>query len=98
MAETDAEERTLELLHLTMIHGVGPQTCRALLERFGSAGKALDASRTELAAVAGVGPKLAERISRARHEVDAAVELSLCVRHGVQRRRTGRAGAIPTAC
>jgi DNA processing protein len=84
VADTHAEERTLELLQLTMVHGVGPQTCRALLERFGSAGRALDASRTELAAVTGVGPKLAERISRARNEVDAAGELSLCMRHGVR--------------
>ncbi len=37
---------------------------------------------TELAAVAGVGPKLAEKIVRARQEFDAAAELALCRRHG----------------
>jgi DNA processing protein len=78
LAESDGEQRLLDLIHLAMTPGVGPQTSRALLERFGSAGRALDASRGELLSVAGVGPKLAEKIARARQDFDAAAELALC--------------------
>ena len=34
-----ADDRLLDLIHLTSVPGVGPQTCRVLLERFGSAGR-----------------------------------------------------------
>ena len=83
MAESEADERLLDLIHLTSVPGVGPQTCRMLLERFGSAGRALSASRAELSAVSGVGPKLAQKIGRARVEFDAGAELALCRRLGV---------------
>ncbi len=58
---TDDELR--DLLCLTMVPGVGPQTCSALLDRFKTAGRALDASMKALKEVDGVGPKLAERIA-----------------------------------
>ena len=71
-----------DLIRLTMVPGVGPHTCRALLERFGTAGRVLDAPTRALRDVPGVGPKLAERIARARREFDAEAELELCRRHG----------------
>ena len=80
MAESDPDQRLIDILHLAMVPGVGPQTSRALLERFGSAGEALDATRGQLCGVAGVGPKLAEKIVRARQDFDAAAELALCRR------------------
>jgi DNA processing protein len=80
LAETDADQRLIDILHLAMVPGVGPQTSRALLERFGSAGEVLDATRGQLCGVAGVGPKLAEKIVRARQDFDAAAELALCRR------------------
>jgi DNA processing protein len=78
-----ADPGLLDLVHLLMVSGVGPQTARALLDRFGSAGRVLDAAKTELSAVSGVGPKLADKIARARQAFDAAAELALCARMGV---------------
>jgi DNA processing protein len=66
-----------------MVPGVGPHTGRALLERFGSAGRALDASASALRDVPNVGPKLAGRIAGARREFDAAAELEFCRERGV---------------
>ncbi len=79
---TDADLR--DLICLTMVPGVGPQTCRALLDHFGDAGRALDASNKSLKQVEGVGPKLAERIGGARREFDAESELALCRDHEVR--------------
>jgi DNA processing protein len=83
LADSVGDDRLLDLVHLTSVPGVGPQTCRALLEHFGSAGRALSASRTELSAVSGVGNKLAEKIGGARLEIDASAELTLCRQLGV---------------
>ena len=77
------EADLLDLICLTMVSGVGPHTGQALLARFGAAGRVLDASSSALRDVPGVGPKLAERISRARRECDAAAELDLCRKAGV---------------
>ncbi|HMB02970.1 MAG TPA: DNA-processing protein DprA [Isosphaeraceae bacterium] len=73
-----------DLVCLTMIPGVGPHTGRALLDRFGTAGRVLDASVDSLRAVPGVGPKLAARVARARRDHDAAAELALCQRAEVR--------------
>jgi DNA processing protein len=83
LAETEADDRLLDLIQLTSVPGVGPQTCRTLLERFGSAGRVLSASQAALSAASGVGPKLAQKIGRARVDCDAAAELALCRRLGV---------------
>jgi DNA processing protein len=79
---TDSDLR--DLVCLTMVPGVGPQTCRALLDHFGEPCRVLGASRESLRAVDGVGPKLAEKISRARQEHDTDAELALCNTHGVR--------------
>jgi DNA processing protein len=84
LAETTSEDDLLDLIRLTMIPGVGPQTTRALLERFQSATRVLDASRMALRDVAGVGSKLAEKIARARQDCDAEAELALCRRMEVR--------------
>jgi excinuclease ABC subunit C len=47
------------------VEGVGPARKRALLRKFGSVKAMREASIEELAAVAGVGPALADRIKRA---------------------------------
>ena len=78
------DEALLDLLRLTMVAGVGPLTCRSLLERFGTPSQVLDASISTLRDVPGVGPKLAEKIARARVEMDAAGELQLARESGVQ--------------
>lgn len=74
----------LDVLRLSMVPGVGPQTARALLKRFGSAGRVLSATISELRTVANVGPKLADKISRAHQECDAEGELTLCRRSNVR--------------
>jgi DNA processing protein len=72
-----------DLICLTMVPGVGPLTGQALLDRFKTAGRVLDASPGDLRGVPGVGPKVAERIARARHEHDPDAELADCRRAGV---------------
>jgi DNA processing protein len=66
-----------------MVPGVGPHTCRALLEQFETPGRALDASLSSLRDVPGVGAKLAEKIRKAREELDGQAELDLCRGRGV---------------
>jgi DNA processing protein len=78
------DQQLLDLLCLTMVSGVGPHTSRALIERFGSPGGVLAASRSELSATSGVGPQLASRIARAREDGDAEAELALCQECGAR--------------
>ena len=80
----NSDERLLDLLCLTMVPGVGPQTSRTLLDHFGTAGQVLSATRKELLDVPNIGPKLAEKIALARQEFDAEAELALCRRLGVE--------------
>ena len=87
MSDTDSpsfSDDLRDLVCLTLVSGVGPHTSRALLERFGTPGRALDASVETLKGVAGVGPKLAEKIARARRDLDVDAELALCRRDGVR--------------
>ncbi len=84
MSEPTHDSDLCDLICLTMVPGVGPHTSRALLGRFGTAGRALDAPVSSLREVPGVGPKLAERIARARRDQDARAELDLCRRAGVR--------------
>ena len=70
MAETDDDQRLLDSIQLAMVPGVGPQISQALLARFETAGRALEASRGELLSVSGVGPKIAEKIARARQDFE----------------------------
>ncbi len=89
------DEGVLDLLRLTMVPGVGPKTCRALLDRFGSPGRVLDAPESGVRDVPGVGPRLAGLIARARREVDAEGELDLCRRTGVRVVARGSDGYPP---
>ncbi len=91
--QTDAD--LLDLLRLTMVPGVGPQTVRALLNRFGSSGRVLSATISELRTVQNVGPKLADKISRAAQECDAEAELALCRRSNVRILPRDRPGYPP---
>ncbi len=83
MAHPPSETDLQDLILLTMVPGVGPQTCCALLERFRTPGRALDASLAALRDVPGVGAKLAEKIKQARRELDIQAELELCRLKGV---------------
>ena len=80
---SDDEELTA-LVGLTMIPGVGPHTCRALLEHFGDAAGVLRAGVSALRNVPGVGATLAARIAEARGTLDIAAELAECRQAGVR--------------
>jgi DNA processing protein len=84
LAEADTNSDLIDLLRLTMVAGVGPQTCRALLEQFGTATNVFSASRSSLLNVAGVGAKLAEKIAQSVPVAMAEAELELCRKHGVR--------------
>jgi DNA processing protein len=84
LPEAKSESELIDLLRLTMVPGVGPQTCRALLDHFGTASHVLGASRTKLLGVEGVGPKLADRIAAAVSDKSAEAELELCRKEGVR--------------
>ncbi len=73
-----------DLLCLTMVSGVGPNLFRSLIERLGSPTAVLDAPRSRLRDVPGIGVKLAERIAAARREKDVEHELAECERLGVR--------------
>ncbi len=70
-------------LKLARADGVGPVTFARLLERFGSADRALGASVSELAKVDGIGLRTAERIAGTREKFDCSAEIDLAARLGV---------------
>lgn len=74
----------LDLICLCMVPGVGPLTSKALLDRFGTARRVLDAPVRTLCEVPGVGPKLASRLAQARAEFDPTVEWERCKHFGVR--------------
>ena len=78
MTEFDA------LLRLNMTKGIGIRTYKTLLERFGSSEAILDASRAQLEAVPGIGPKLANAIVEESKTIDIAAEINLAKEKGVQ--------------
>ena len=79
----DDEAELLDLIRLTMVSGVGPVACQALLDRFGSASRVLRSSVSQLAEVDGIGEKTAARIARGSRN-DAETELALCREHDVR--------------
>jgi ERCC4-type nuclease len=54
--------RARQLYVLQGLPGIGPERAERLLDRFGSVERTLSASAEELAAVEGIGPRIAERI------------------------------------
>lgn len=70
------DTETLNMLALNMVEGLGPITIRRLLDAFKSAGAVLRASRDLLRRVDGIGPELAERISRWKESIDPVAEMA----------------------
>jgi DNA processing protein len=75
-----AEVRDLLALH--HIDGLGPQRIAALLERFGTARRALEASATELREVDGIGKELSAALAGAG-AIDVGPEVERIAREGV---------------
>ena len=67
-----------------MISGVGYVKYRALCDHFGSPAEALKQPEGELLQVPGIGPQLADRITRHGEDVDLAGELAFAERSGVR--------------
>jgi len=79
----DQDERLAALrLHLT--NGIGPRLFAALLEHFGSARAAGEASAAALAEVPGIGTQTAGKIREAIAQVDAQAELDRATAAGVR--------------
>lgn len=77
-----AELRDLLAIHL--VPGIGPKLLDALLERFGSAGAALQAARTDLEAIPHLNAAVAERLQNALQSGDVAAEIALMEKHQVR--------------
>ncbi len=75
------DDDTRDLLALQLTPGLGPRLTTALLERFGSARRALSASAAELCEVPQIGQKLADKLVRSMARVNVAAELELLERH-----------------
>lgn len=72
------------LLRLNMTRGIGARTYKALLERFGSSEAILHASKKELEAVQGLGPKLSSAIIEMSRNIDIESEINLAENKGIQ--------------
>ena len=77
----DYRDEALAVLTLTLCKGVSSGTVYTLMERFGSARAALDASLEDLQSVDGIGPTTAEAVRRGPGEKKLARELDLMERH-----------------
>ncbi len=74
---TAVDQRTRELLHLTLTPGCGPVVIRRLLETFGSAGGVLGASASQMERVKGLGRTKSVEIRRGLDEAAKLVEKEL---------------------
>ena len=83
MAETVFADELVDSVRLSLVSGVGPLLRKALLERFGTPAAVLAASKDELQAVDGIGPKIAARILAAHEEIDAEAELQMAAENGI---------------
>ena len=70
-------------LLLALIAGVGPLSRRRLLDHFDTPAQILSASAGELQAVQGVGPKLAQKISNARNEINVEEQIRIANENNV---------------
>jgi len=93
VTELSAELR--DLLALRLVPGLGPRLTAALLQRFGSAAAALQASRAQLCEVPHIGDKLAGDIFQAMQRVDVAAELDRLTAHQVRLLALGTADYPP---
>jgi DNA processing protein len=77
------DDERLDAVCLSLVSGVGPVLTAALLDAFGSATRALDASPQAIGRVPGIGPKVAARIASARRDLNASEEMALATKAGV---------------
>lgn len=78
MSDREIDNERLDALRLHLVPGVGPRMMQVLLEAFGSTGRVLAATETELQSVEGIGPKIARAVRVARDSDEAENELARC--------------------
>src|SRR5262245_45708253 len=81
-ADFDPETRARLALHL--IPGIGVHLTKALIERFGSAEKALCATVEELRTVPRLGVERAQQVAASAHDANLAKEIALLEKDQVQ--------------
>jgi DNA processing protein len=81
-----------DLLALHLVPGLGPRLTAALLERFGSATRALQATASELQQVAYIGHKLANDLSQSLRLVNVPAELERMAQFNVNLLALGEKG------
>jgi len=81
---SDPEARLLSALRLHLVDGVGPRTQQSLLDQFGTVEGVFRASRDELLATEGIGPRIAAAIIAARHSREPQQELERCRERGLK--------------
>lgn len=74
----------LNWMRLNLINGLGPRLRQALFERFESPAAILQASKSELLQVPGIGNALADAVVGAHNRVEAQTELMQCQEHEVE--------------
>jgi len=78
------EQERLSALRLHLATGIGPRLFSALVERFGSAEAAAEASATDLAETPGIGEESAQKIRESLDRAEPEAELERARAAGVQ--------------
>jgi len=78
------DESTRAILSLALTPGIGGVSFRALLDHFGSAEAVVRATAAQLAEVRGFSRKRADKVVRARADIDVEAELSAAAARGVR--------------
>jgi DNA processing protein len=73
----------LDAILLSMVPGVGPLLYQKLIEQFGSATSALNASLPSLMEIPGISVRVGSAILEARHTIDAKGEIARCAAAGI---------------
>lgn len=81
---TEIPEAVRHHLALALVPGLGPKLTAAILERFGSAAAARQATVVQLLEIPHIGEKLAGSLAAALRKVDIEPELRLMDQHGVR--------------
>ncbi|MCG8586184.1 MAG: DNA-processing protein DprA [Pirellulales bacterium] len=77
------DQHFIDTLRLALVPGVGPRLRQALLERFETPSRVLAAAPSDLRAVQGIGPKLANSIVAASDSTEAEAQIELCAANDV---------------
>ncbi len=82
--DSDEEAEWIAVVGLNAVPGIGPRTCHALRDAFGSLAAAWQSPVADLGRVPGVGPVLGQRIVDARKSQWARHEIERCRATGIE--------------